>query len=492
MKDQLDISILNIDKYLTSDKRKDSFLFNPVEIEEKFDGVKISLFHIDNTGDYTKDFILSYKTNIIYPNEFDYVNKSRVRKESINNSQFIYLFDILKRSNYTSLPIGYEFFIEFLMNKPTLSHQYKRLGAVLIAYSKTNYEIKFDRIFSKPQGFETKNREKYAKILGIDYPRPLFKGVLANFERGIESQELKQIFPKYKNTLNIENKDDYISKITEMFLSLDSKYGGKPEGFVLKYPGFLLKIQQSYQTDQNARNLNKDKFRGTPEEESVYWKNVRLAALNIIGSTAIKGNINDLLSKFNKDLKDLKLDFVHPKKTQFQIKDDIQGNIRMILVKRLKGNNNFLFLGKFRVLSKAHYNIIKNGLKNFDNGTICLVSSKETKPYESLRLEMIKRCFPNIEIIQKNSGNIISILQDCKQNINAVLCGTDRKNEYENQLKNNPDIKVIETPRDTNAISATKIIENLSNKLFFERNTPKEIHSLYSDILKVFSANSES
>lgn len=482
----LDISILNVTKYLTSDKRKIDFLYNPVSIEEKFDGVKVSLFHVNNTGDYTKDFILAYKTNIIYPNEFDYVVKSKVRRESINNSQFLYLFDILKDFK-GQLPLNYEFFIEFLMNKPTLSHQYKRLGAVLIAYSKTSYEIKFDRIFSKPQGFNTENRESYAKLLGLDSPKTLFKGILANFESGIKNQALKAEYLKYKNTLNINNVDDYIAKISNMLLALDSKYGGKPEGFVFNFQGFSLKLQQVYQTDQLQRTENKNKFRGSETEETEYWRNVRLAALDLIGNLNYK-DVRSALNIISPRLRDYKLAFTHPKKTIFQIKDDIQGNIKMILIKRQKGNNNFLFIGKFRILTNAHYNIIKQGLKDFDNGVVCLISNNETLKYEKLRIEMLRRCFPEVSIMTRRTGNLIGIINDSKLNINAVLCGSDRYASYKQQLIKNPDISVLETKRSDTDISATKIVENLDNYIYFKRNTPKMIHSMYDEILKVFKS----
>ena len=485
-KNRITTSILHADKYLTSEKRKIDFLNNKVEVEEKFDGVQVNIVCVEHTGDYKKDFIVAYKTNIIYPDEFDYASKAKTKVESINNSQFTYIFDILSKCDSKSIPLNYEFFVEFLMKKPTLSHNYKKIGAVLLAYSPVSFEVKFGRLFTKPQGFFTEKREQFAKQLGFDYPRVIFKGSFASFEQGIKSNELKSLFLTYKNTLNISNIDDYINKITEMFLKLESKYGGKPEGFVLKYPGFLLKINQPYQTDQNLRTLNKNKFRGSEDEENSYWGNVRLAALNIIGSDPIKGDLNDLLKKYSDLLKKYKLDFTHPKKTQFQIKDDIQGNIKMIIIKRLKGNNNFLFLGKFRILTIAHYNIIKDGLKHFDNGVVCLVSSKETKPFEDLRLKMLKKCFPDIEIVQNSTGNIFSIIAKSKLNINAVLCGTDRKASYEQQLSKNPDIKVVETKRDSTAISATAVIENLDNEVFFKRNTPKEIHSMYDEIKKRF------
>ena len=36
-------------------------------------------------------------------------------------------------------------------------------------------------------------------------------------------------------------------------------------------------------------------------------------------------------------------------------------------------------------------------------------------------------------------------------------------------------------------ISATKIITNINDEKYFKENTPKEIHSLYKELVKVYS-----
>lgn len=488
MRDMLDISILSAEKYLISDKRKQDFIFNNVTIYEKIDGIKVSIIKVDNTGDYKKDFIVSYKTNIIYPDEFEHVVKSKVKSESINNSQFVIIFDMLSKCDYRAIPLNYEFFVEFLIKKPTLQHKYDKKGVVLLAYSPTTYEVKFGRLYTKSSEFIIKEREKYAKLFGFDYPKVIFKGCLANFENGIQNNKLKTLFLSYKNILNIQNIDDYISKISNMFLELESEFGGAPEGFVLDFGTFNLKIQQPYQTDKAHRMETKNQYMGTIDEEVMYWNNVRLVALNILGVGIPHGELNSLLKKYTKEIKAYNLNFSHPKKTPFQIKDDIQLTLKNILIKRLKGNNNFLFLGKFRIFTNAHYNIIKNGLKKYDNGTICLVSSKETKDTIELRKKMVKECFPNINIIEHSSGNLMSIINKAKMNINAILCGTDRVDSYKRQLKMMPDVKVDEIKRADGDMSATEVISKLNDEAFFKKSTPREIHKFYDEIKKTYDS----
>ena len=99
---------------------------------------------------------------------------------------------------------------------------------------------------------------------------------------------------------------------------------------------------------------------------------------------------------------------------------------------------------------------------------------------------MLKSCFPEIEIIQHNTGNITSIMNKSKMNINAVLSDSIKYNDYTNQLRTNPDIQVVEISRDSGVVSETTIIEKLNSEVFFKRNTPSEIHSMYNRILKRF------
>ena len=45
---------------------------------------------------------------------------------------------------------------------------------------------------------------------------------------------------------------------------------------------------------------------------------------------------------------------------------------------------------------------------------------------------------------------------------------------------------VVEISRDSGVVSETTIIEKLNSEVFFKRNTPSEIHSMYNRILKRF------
>ena len=484
-KDQLDISILALNKVLTDENKISDFLNKHIHIEAKSDGIKISLFHIDNSGDYKKDFIVAYKGNIIYPEEFDFVSDYQAKNRSINNAQIKLIWNHLKDIDSSKLPLNYEFFLEFLMKKPTLSNNYTKKGLILIAYSKTSYKVEFGKIKSKPLEFNTIDREKYAKILKVNTPLDIFDGVLNDFKDGILDKTLMSLYnqsPIKQDQLPSVR----LAQISKLLLDIPSLYGGKEEGVIITLDsGRKFKIQQEYQVDQDARTKIKNQYRGTPEEETEYYKKIYDCCYEIYNKLK-STKIEDIMKEVANILSKYKVKITHPKKTSFQIKEDIQITLKNIIIKRLKGNNNFLFLGKMRVLTLMHYNIIKKGLQDYDGGVVCLVNNKETKHLEELRKKMLKACFPGIEIVTTTSGFIPSIINKCSKNINVILCGTDRFDDYTKQMSSNPEIKVVETPR-TTAISATKVIENLKNELYFKRNTPKEIHFLYDEIKQAFN-----
>ena len=492
--EMMDISIKNIFKELNKEEKVKDFLSDNIEIQEKLDGIKATLIHIDNTGDYTKDWIVAYKGTIIYPSEVHKLGSiEKVKKESYGESQFAFIWDKLKKANYKSLPLNQEFFVEFLVKKATVMSSYSNLNGILLASSKTKYQASHGKLVSNPtDSFNTTNVEKYAKILGFDTTPVLFKGKLSNLPNGVLDSDFKQALSKVK--LDISDSTEYLNSVCKALLSLKSKYGGKPEGFVFKTSsGTLLKVQQDYQLDRAKRDEKKALFQGTPEQEKEYINNVN----NLAKELAIK-TLNSLSEKemYIDDLKvhklstlisNTKLKFTHPKKTELQIKEDILRASKTYMFANTKGNKNFLFLGKMRILSKAHYGIIKSALERFDSGVVCLVSGKETKHTEELRLKMLKLAFGNkIKVITHSSGNIWSILGKSPLQISTIFCGSDRVEEYKNQVSKST-LEVEEIKRTDEDISATKIITKINDEKYFKENTPKEIHSLYKELVKVYS-----
>ena len=494
--DRLDISILAANKFLNSSKKLEWFFNTPVEIEAKTDGVKVTALKIADDGDLS-DWIIAYKGHILYSEEFDYNSDDNIKKSSIGSSQFKIVLDHFKSLGKTSIPVGTELQLEYLMRKPTLSSNYERPhGIVLIGYSKSTYTAEFGILKTKNSGMNTAKRDIFAKELKLNVPLKIFDGVMSSkeeFERGILAKDLKIAFSKFKEFFDFSNYTDTYNRLSSLLLGIPSVFGGKEEGVVLKFSdGKILKIQQDYQLDQVKRAEIKNKWKESDESsENQYWENVKGSAYDIFYKIDKKKSLSDMLSQMSSLLKRYELNYTHSKKNETIIKDDIELNVKTLILKSLKGNNGCLVLGKFRVLTKAHFNLIKLATKEFDKVLVCLVSSKDTAKTEDLRLRMLEvalKQFGNkVQIVKSSNGNLLRIISNSDFNINAVYAGSDRVSDYEKQLKNVLGMKVKELVRTDEDISATKVIANINNEKYFKQNTPKEIHFLYSDILKEYS-----
>ena len=491
--EQLDISILAAGKVLTTKAKIEDFLTSNVEVEHKTDGIKVTIVKAKNNGNIN-DYIVAYKGQRLYPAEYEFNPNSKIKKESIGPSQFKLVFDHLRKLKKNSIPVNTELFVEYLMSKPTLSSDYStKHKMVLIGYAKCTYEEKFGVLKTKAQPMETKNRDKVAKELKIDVPQLLFVGQMGSqiaFEKGVKNKNLKAEFDARKSSMNWDNSELLIDDLRELFLAVESKYGGKEEGVVMKYNDRIIKWQQEYQLDQAARFAIKQQYMDqNPETENAYWQYVNGQAYRLSNMIVVKSRpLDQVLEELALELKKLKIDFKHSKKTDAMIKDDIQLNAKTLLVKQMRGNNNALILGKFRVLTKeGHYKLIKRASTLYDNVVVCIVTSKDTKATQDLRTKMMKKAFPNVEIIHHSSGNLSGILNKSPININAVYAGTDRVGAYKEQLKRRLGIEVREMPRTDSDISASKVIENIADEEFFKANTPKELHSMYNEIKKAYS-----
>jgi cytidyltransferase-like protein len=151
-----------------------------------------------------------------------------------------------------------------------------------------------------------------------------------------------------------------------------------------------------------------------------------------------------------------------------KIKDDLYLTGKQAIMDDLPENQNALFIGKFRIPTKAHIGIIEEALKEFNHVVVCVVKAKKDVK-KSLPLdiqeEILESIFGNkITIISHSTGNITSIINKSPKRLRYVLAGTDRVSSYEGQLSSHPSLSIVETKRDESSkenISATKAIEAL-------------------------------
>jgi len=500
MADVIDISIKQLNDKIKKDSDIETFLNSEVMIEEKTDGVKITLYlkeDADMSKPYYENWVVAYKGQVLYPDEYTYQNDEDIKKDSIGSSQYKFVFDALKDHNIgvNVLEKGCQYFCEYLIKKPTLSSNYLDLyNLILLAYGKSSYEIKNGMLMTNNKDFkyDETTRVQYAKAMGWYTPPKVFQGKLNSdsIMGGILNNDLRnKIEPLISNLSNLKPKE-YLYKIEELFLETESQFGNIPEGYVVHYNG-MYKFQQTFQIDKEARLALKMKFKGSVLEESVYWTDVKSVADDLFNKTK-STNFEKSLSKLSLLLKDFQVVFTHPKKNDTQIKDDIQLTTKLMFIREFADKWS-LVQGKFRILTTAHYNMIKDALNNSDGVVINVVSNKDTKKYLKLRLEALELSFEKeikkgkIEIIQSSTGNINTVLRKTYNQIFHIYTGTDRIEEYQTLVdKYNIQAEIREIIRSDKDISASKIESNIEDENYFKENTPKEIHSLYDEYLKLF------
>lgn len=460
MKDsRLDISIPNIQKL--PKKKFEELLQRNVSIEEKYDGVKINIIKIENNKKLS-DYIVSYKNEILYPDEFCFLHDSFI-DNSHSSCQFKRIFQHLFNNLNNNISVGTELFIEFIMKKPTLSSQYTKVhDLVLIGYSNfSSYKIEFGKIYIESGEFKQKHRDLLAKELNLLVPQEVFTGKLEDFW---------------------EDKD--------YFMKQESRFGGLEEGYVITdiLTNEKFKLVQDYQYNKVYRDSLKGKF----QEPQEYWDDcyevAKWVITNILrDSFCFKNLTQETYPEFLKDCcislssqtsNIMALETISQKTYADKI-SDIKDCMKRSIIKKIKGNNNALIIGKFRVITKIHREIIYSALEKYDNVIICLVTSKDTQFSREFRLGNLEKTYKDkVEIIEHSTANIFSIFKKTRKNISAVICGTDRYDDYSRILKDTKDTQVIEIKRDDNSISATKVIENINDYSFYLDN----IHSGLSNI----------
>jgi len=494
----MDIGIKQLKSILKKESDIDTFLSSEVKIEEKTDGVKIQLFlknDASNKKPLSENWIVAYKGNVLSKSEFGY-NDDEEAKQSLGASQYKFIFDILEKVDVDKLPKGYQFFCEYLIKKPTLMSNYTDLyNLILLSYGKSNCQVKNGIMIcdNSKFGFDDK-REQYASILGIHTPPLVFEGILfpySNLIQNVKSPKIRELLP---NGLDkIDNKQEYFKLLLDTFLEAESKFGGKPEGFVVWYNDKPYKFQQEYQLSKEERLAMKNATRGTMDEETIYWANIKDTAKNILSTIDTKNkSIDEIFSEIGKAIKNLGKDsIIHPKKNWATIKDDLFLTAKLNVLKMIAPKTG-LIVGKFRVLSKKHYQLIKKALLENEYLILALTVARGKDKTLEFRKKLISNCFKDeidkIEFVSTQNGLIPKILQKSIFGIGlkSIYAGTDRIESYKSQLKFLDDnINVIELKRNDD-VSATNILNNIEDYDYFKKNTPPCSWTFYDEIKEIY------
>jgi|SaaInlStandDraft_4_1057021.scaffolds.fasta_scaffold28122_3 nicotinamide mononucleotide adenylyltransferase len=178
-----------------------------------------------------------------------------------------------------------------------------------------------------------------------------------------------------------------------------------------------------------------------------------------------------------------------------KIKDDLYLTGKQSIMDDLPENQNALFIGKFRVPTKAHIGIIEKALKEFNHVVVCVVKAKKdvkaSLPLDTQE-EILEKIFGRkISVITHSTGNMTSIINKSPKRVRYVLAGTDRVESYEGQLKRHKNVSVVETKRDMESkenISATKTIEAIKNgdETVFKKMMHRKTWNMFKELQEIF------
>lgn len=174
-----------------------------------------------------------------------------------------------------------------------------------------------------------------------------------------------------------------------------------------------------------------------------------------------------------------------------KIRDDLYLTGKQSIMNDLPENQNALFIGKLRVPTKLHIEIIQDGLNRFGHVVVCIVkNSKEDKislPLDNQK-QILELIFGDaITIITHTTGNLTSIVNKSPKRIRYILAGSDRVDGYKAQLDRHPSISIVETKRDMSSednVSATKVIESIktNNFTYFKKMMHEKTWVMFDDL----------
>jgi len=95
---------------------------------------------------------------------------------------------------------------------------------------------------------------------------------------------------------------------------------------------------------------------------------------------------------------------------------------------------------------------------------------------------MLELSFPQLNIVETTSGNLITIMNRFQDNINVVIAGTDRVAGYD-EAKN-------EAPYEAD-ISASKVIKNILDDVYFYKKHQFQFisHMSYDTMKSTYKEN---
>lgn len=535
--EDLDVSIKHLNKEINTIQKASNFIGKKLHVEEKIDGTKLILVRKDvDSKNYLDNWIVSYKGNILHPEEFEHFDDQDIEdisSKSIGISQYKNVFEKLKKINnkISSIPKNTAFSLEFAQNKDTLTRSYETTQALFLrSFASVKYYINNGFLTTSNTGPEItdfNSINKMANILEVYTFPVLLDGYIntrENFESAIKSQELKNIFNKLE--INFQDPLDVISKFSKMMLSFSSKLGGVPEGVVIHTSDDkLYKVTQEDQYNVDVRQAKKGLYKMDDVSETKYQDEIYKISKQIVDTLDFNKPVEILLKTYNGIIKKINLEKIyHSKKSNINKIDDLMLTGKFLIQKHIFSGKNTKTLGIVPMAGKpvhlGHWKLIQLAAKENDNVVVFISDKNRIKKGEypitgnqmiQIWNEILRKHLPkNVKIkfvespvsavryilldldkesIESPTVNLYSDVEDIKS-----YDSEEFKTKYKNLFNlNKIKLKGIERTSTVN-ISGTKMREFLQNddkKSFMEflpdiSNSEKEkIYNIIKNISEV-------
>lgn len=434
----LDISIPKIVKAVTSNAAAKEFCNQYVRVEEKLDGTKLTLIRNNDDFDpdnYLKNWIVSYKENVVFPEEFSGLagrgREEEIEKKSAGRSQYSFVHDHLRRVHPQTkdIPPGYEFFVEFIQRKPTISRSYEKTGGLyLTGFGPTTYSLRGGRVTSLAD-FENDSEKKslFGQLLELSEYPVLFEGRFDSSDsiiEGCKDPKIRQRFESEKQKIDdLIFADDWkgvLGTVVNIFSDFTSSLGGDAEGVVIspvadpetgqttKFTGKLYKTSRADQHDQEMRRVKKQAEFGekSAEEEEIYYGNLSRFVRNKIDEDDLDDEplelaisiLSDLVYNMSRqDFFDVGVE--NENKNLINMQEDAIAAVRNILGKRRaaggRKGKDITRVGvvpmAVKPLHKGHWEVINRAARENDKVFLIVsAKSRESGGVEISGSDMIK------------------------------------------------------------------------------------------------------
>jgi hypothetical protein len=396
----LDISIKELRKVMTSSKKAADFIRKHIIVVEKVDGTKLTLIRNNekfDPNDYTKNWLVAYKGNVIYPTEFEGLTgcEKEIKSSALGTSQYKFVHDHLRKVHpgTVSIPKGTEFFVEFVQNKPTVTRDYaKKHGMFLVGFGPSNFADVGGQLLSTGTFIDDPGKlEAYRETLQLGAFPVVFEGSLSSREaiyEGItESHDydpkLKEAFDEALSATDFSDPLSIVGAANEAFSRLQSTLGGQAEGVVIKVGGDEISQQQLYkilaadQHSKEARASKQQRYRGSPEEETMYWNDINSVVDELLDEVP-RGEPEEMLHQLSRSIYAMKeVSASHPVKTNLNKQEDVllTAKLRLLGTGSHRAKKIALVPMAAKPYHTGHDALIRAAINDGNDSVIVLVST---------------------------------------------------------------------------------------------------------------------